>query len=229
MEPPVLPRGLIREVDRRAIEEYGIPGLVLMENAARGAADLLLGLGVQGPVAVCCGKGNNGGDGFALARWLDLLGVETRTLVWADEDQLQGDAATNYRLLQQAGLPIEHFRGAYDGEQLSRSLFGVDWIVDALLGTGAEGNPRPPLDAVLRRLNQQPCRRLAIDLPSGLDCETGEPGEPTFRADHTCTFVARKPGFCAPAAAPYLGEIHIRQIGAPRKLILEIAAQNAGQ
>ncbi|HMF14614.1 MAG TPA: NAD(P)H-hydrate epimerase, partial [Gemmataceae bacterium] len=84
-----------RELDRRAIEEFGIPGIMLMENAGRGMAELLLGLGVNGRVVICCGKGNNGGDGFVVARWLDARGVAVRVLLFCDPAELTGDAATN--------------------------------------------------------------------------------------------------------------------------------------
>src|SRR5215472_571114 len=98
-----LSRDEVRELDRRAIEEYGVPGVVLMENAGRGTAELLRSLGVRGPVVICCGKGNNGGDGFVMARHLDNAGVAVRLLLFADPDRLTGDAAVNYRILARAG------------------------------------------------------------------------------------------------------------------------------
>ena len=103
-------------------------------------------------------------------------------------------------------------------------LDDAQWIVDALLGTGSRGQPRPPLDQVIQRLNQQRALRLAVDLPSGLDCDTGEPAPTTFRADHTCTFVAAKIGFSSPSAREFLGQVHVLDIGAPRKLIDEVLA-----
>ena len=106
-------------------------------------------------------------------------------------------------------------------------LAGAAWIVDALLGTGARGEPRPPLDAVIDRINFQSAPVLAIDLPSGLDCDTGQPARHTIRAVHTCTFVAPKPGFALPASAAYTGQIHVLDIGAPRRLVEEILNQAA--
>ena len=97
------------------------------------------------------------------------------------------------------------------------------WIVDALLGTGASGPPREPFATAIRAINSASALRLAVDLPSGLDCDTGEPGDPTVQAHHTCTFVAPKTGFGNPAAAPYLGHVHILDIGAPRCLLNEYA------
>lgn len=100
-------------------------------------------------------------------------------------------------------------------------IAGADWIVDALLGTGTSGDPRPPLAGIIERLNACRAKKLAVDLPSGLDCDTGIPGTPTFRADHTCTFVAPKVGFANPAAKEYLGTVSVHDIGVPRKLLEE--------
>ena len=144
-----LTREQVREVDRRAILEYGMTGLVLMENAGRGCADLLCEQGINGPVAICCGKGNNAGDGFVVARHLDARGHDVRILLFCDPAELACDAAANYQTLEAAGLPIGCCPDGDYESWLSAQLAGVDWIVDALLGTGARGEPRPPLDAVL--------------------------------------------------------------------------------
>src|SRR2546423_2021671 len=99
-----LSRKQVRTLDRRAIEEFGVPGVVLMENAGRGAAEYLLSLGARGPVAICCGKGNNGGDGFVIARHLDLHRVPIRLHLFGQPDELRGDAAINYAILERSGL-----------------------------------------------------------------------------------------------------------------------------
>ena len=102
---------------------------------------------------------------------------------------------------------------------------GADWIVDAMLGTGARGEPRPPIDAAIDWMNAQPARKLAVDVPSGLDCDTGEPAVHTIRADHTCTFAAMKIGFTQPAAKPFTGTVHVCDIGVPPRLIEELIQQ----
>src|SRR5882672_5600291 len=102
-----LSRDEARALDRRALDEWGIPGVVLMENAGRNMAELLLRLGITGPVVVCCGKGNNGGDGFVIARHLNNAGVAVRVLLFADPASLTGDAAVNHRILVQLGWPVE--------------------------------------------------------------------------------------------------------------------------
>ena len=225
----MLTRSQVRRVDQLAIDRFGMAGLVLMENAGRGVVDVLCGGQPPGPIAVCCGKGNNAGDGFVIARHLDNRGVPVKVLLWSDPEDLRGDAAANYRILAATDVPIVRLAGpAADWQdRLDTELVGTAWIVDALLGTGAVGEPRPPLDAVIDRLNRHPGKRLAVDLPSGLDCDTGEPAQHTFRADATCTFVATKPGLAAPAAADYVGRIHVVDIGVPRKLVERIAAENA--
>src|SRR5438093_237125 len=118
----ILGRDEVRQVDRRAIEEFGMPGVVLMENAGRGVAELLLRLGIHGRVVLCCGKGNNGGDGFVVARHLDNHGVPVRLLLFSRPEELKGDAATHYRIIAQAGLPIVVLAGSWDRELLRLEL-----------------------------------------------------------------------------------------------------------
>jgi NAD(P)H-hydrate epimerase len=119
-------------------------------------------------------------------------------------------------------VPICDLSAALDVALFDAQLARCTWIVDALLGTGATGAPRGSFAEAIRRLNAAPALRLAVDLPSGLNCDTGLPGEPTVRAHHTCTFVAPKTGFSSPAAIEYLGHVHVVDIGAPRRLIEEI-------
>src|SRR5437773_7150389 len=133
--PRLLSRAEVREVDRRAIDEYGMSGLVLMENAGRGCADVLCQIGCRGPVAVVCGKGNNAGDGFVIARHLDLRGVPVKVVLLGAADELQGDAAANYTLIERSGLPIVDLSRAFSAGALARELAGSEWIVDAILGT----------------------------------------------------------------------------------------------
>jgi NAD(P)H-hydrate epimerase len=224
MPIPTLNRRQSQEVDRRAVAEYGMTGLVLMENAGRGVVDVLYQIGIAGPVVVCCGRGNNGGDGFVIARHLDLRGHQVRVGLWCDPGTLQGDAAANYAILAHSDVPIEVFTGPHDAGRLATFLKGAGWIVDALLGTGSHGDPRPPLDAVIDQLNAHPAAKLAVDLPSGLDCDTGLASRHTIRGLHTCTFVAQKPGFLQPSAVAYTGKVHVLDIGAPRRLIDECLA-----
>ncbi len=216
----ILTREQTRELDRRAIEEFGVPGVVLMENAGRGMAELLRALGINGLVVLCCGKGNNGGDGFVIARHLDNAGVRVRVLLFADPAQLSGDAAINYRILVASGIAPEVFAGpSLDEEKLRRELAGADWIVDALLGSGLRGPVGPPFDRIIAVVNAAGVRVFAVDIPSGLDCDTGQPLGIAIRARRTATVAAMKKGFLQPSAAEWLGQIHLIDMGAPRAVL----------
>jgi NAD(P)H-hydrate epimerase len=218
-----LTREQVRDLDRRATEEYGVPGIVLMENAGRGMAELLRALGIHGPVVICCGKGNNGGDGFVIARRLDAAGVAVRILLSADPDQLTGDAAVNYRMVTASGVPMEVIPpGSLDEDRLRRELAVADWIVDALFGSGLRGPVQPPYDRVIAAINAGEARVFAVDIPSGLDSDTGLPLGIAVRAHHTATVAALKRGFFNPAAAPWLGRVHLLDMGAPAALLRKV-------
>jgi NAD(P)H-hydrate epimerase len=216
-----LTRSEVRELDRRAIEDFGLPGIVLMENAGRGAAELLHGLAPRAKVAIVCGKGNNAGDGFVIARHLENLGHAVRLLLACDPAELRGDAAIAWGVAEKAGIPATALVSATPAEW-ERAFEGADWIVDALLGTGVTGEPRGAIAVAIEAVNAAArggAKVFAVDLPSGLDCDTGQPLGPCVRADVTATFVARKVGFDAAAAAPLLGAVHVVGIGAPQALL----------
>ena len=217
-----LTRSQVRDVDRRAIADYGLAGVVLMENAGRGAVDLLCRLGCAGPVVVCAGQGNNGGDGFVMARHLAARGIEPRVILLGTADRLQGDAAINYHVLQRAGLAGIELGDQVALEQLLPLFAPADWIIDALLGTGAQGAVREPYLTAIKALNQAGRRVLAVDLPSGMDCDTGTECGACVRATATATFVARKPGFDAPGADRLTGDVHTIDIGIPPSLFEEL-------
>jgi NAD(P)H-hydrate epimerase len=219
MIPRSMSRDEVRDVDRRAIEEYGMPGIVLMENAGRGVAELMVSLGVSGTVVICAGKGNNGGDGFVIARHLENHGLNVTALLFADSGQLQGDAAINYNIVVKAETPMIVLGDTFDVEWLEQQLVEADWVVDALLGTGTRGEIREPYVTIINRINSTPAKVFAVDLPSGLDCDTGEPLDPCVRADYTATFVARKVGFDRPVSQEWTGTVHVIDIGVPRALL----------
>jgi len=216
-----LTREQVRSIDRRAIDQFGMSGLVLMENAGRGCADVLCRLGCKAKVVIVCGSGNNAGDGFVIARHLDLQGADVHVVLLSDPSRLQGDAAANFGVLKHCGLPMVELHRSFDASAFLRAIAGAQWLVDAMLGTGSSGPPRAPWDSVIEILNEHPARRLAVDIPTGLDCDTGIPSATTFRADCTCTFVGPKKGFANPLARPYLGTIEVVDIGVPRKLLAE--------
>lgn len=231
-DPSPLTRDQVRRVDSIAIQRYGLPGVVLMENAGRGAADLLRSLGVTRRVTICCGRGNNGGDGFVIARHLELAGCDAKVLLFADPATLRGDAVINYGIIEKTGTPLRVWTGDVSHDALTDEFTGSGWIVDALLGTGSTGPPRAPYAEVIRAINTAGTggvRVLAVDLPSGLDADAGEPFRdesgryvPCVRADVTATFVARKVGFDRPAAREFTGDIVVIDIGVPRQVIDEV-------
>lgn len=208
-----LSREQVRELDRRAIEEYGVPGVVLMENAGRGCAELLMRLNPERlPVVILCGPGNNGGDGFVIARHLDNAGEEVGICVVADEAAYAGDARVNCEITRKSNITRV---------PPTALLTRKRWIVDAMFGTGLNRAISGDAAEVIAEVNASRWPVLAVDIPSGLDCDTGEPLGPTIRATHTATFVAPKLGFRNPNAKQYTGEVHVIDIGAPRVLVEE--------
>jgi NAD(P)H-hydrate epimerase len=214
-----LTRSQVRDVDRRAVAEYGLVGIVLMENAGRGAADLLLELGVAGRVVVCAGKGKNGGDGFVIARHLEIHDIATTVLLFCAPTELTGDAAVNYHILVAAGQALVVMGTEPLAAEIDRQLAGADWIVDALLGTGTQGAIREPYLTAIAAINRAGKKVLAVDLPSGMDCDTGLPLGACIQASHTATFVARKPGFDVAGAERLTGPVRVIDIGVPKRLL----------
>jgi NAD(P)H-hydrate epimerase len=213
-----LTREQSRLIDRRAQDEFGVPGIVLMENAGRGSVETLLQITQPRRVLVCCGKGNNGGDGFVIARHLDNRRVPVSVILFGRGDELTGDAAVNYEIVKRSGIPLTVGMPP-DIDALRRELADADWVVDALFGTGLSGAIHSPLDAVVAAINESGRKVLAVDIPSGLDCDTGQPLGPTVRATHTVTFVAMKKGFTEAVSKDWTGAITVVDIGAPRVLI----------
>jgi NAD(P)H-hydrate epimerase len=217
-----LTRAQVREVDRRAIEEYGIPGIVLMENAAHAVADAaieMIGPECIGQVLVLCGPGNNGGDGLAAARHLHNRGADVFIALATDPARYRGDALTNWRIVQAMKLAAEPI----DLAKLERSTAVL--IIDAIFGTGLIEPPREPFAQIVRAVQHSRVPVLAIDLPSGLDCDSGEPlGPACIRATRTVSLVAEKAGFANPDSRQYTGEVVVGDIGVPPELIEQVAS-----
>lgn len=214
-----LTRTQVRAVDQLAIERYGIPGIVLMENAARAATEVAWRMVDKRPearVLILCGGGNNGGDGLAMARHLHNRGIDVTIGLSGSPEAYMGDARTNYRIADAMRLPI------HPATPDLVAAADYDLIVDAIFGTGLKQAPRPPFDVLARAVNDSPSHVLAVDIPSGLDADTGRPLGPCIRASETVTFVAEKIGFAAPDARPYLGTVTVGDIGCPRELIDEV-------
>lgn len=214
----------VRDVDRRALEEYGLPTLVLMENAGRSASHLLDSLQVAGPVAIVCGKGNNGGDGLVMARHLQSRGHDVRVLLASPPSAFQGDAALFLQVVQRAEIPCVDL-SEQPADVWRQQLNHAAWIVDALLGTGLKGPVRGTFAEIIATINRSSAKVLAIDLPSGFDADAGRPEGLCIRATVTGTFVARKIGFDQSGAEFWTGRVHVLDIGLPWALLRSLESQ----
>lgn len=220
-----LTREQAREIDRLAMEEYGVRGLILMENAGRKCASVAVEMleDVDNPeVAIFCGGGNNGGDGFVLARHLWNWGYAVKLyLVGHLEDVLSKDtdAAVNLEIACNMGIPITEIDSEEQVQSVAAGVAEVDLVVDALLGTGISGEVRGLFRPLIQALNDLPVRKMAVDMPSGLDCDTGEVLGVACEAEHTVTFVLRKRGQSRSGAERYTGRVHVAEISVPRELL----------
>lgn len=234
MTTPTASRALTREqarrVDELAIKQLKIPSIVLMENAGLNAAQVILHAmrhdWVMDPkksrVAILCGGGNNGGDGYVIARHLHNHGVKRVTLYAAkDPASLKGDAQINATICRSMGLEIRPVTTAQQVSKHAVSSWQDDNVmVDALMGTGFEGEVRGLLAAIIHQCNalSKP-KVVAVDIPSGLATNTGQPSNATVRAHLTVTFVAMKTGFLSETASPWTGRVTVADIGTPPQLI----------
>jgi hydroxyethylthiazole kinase-like uncharacterized protein yjeF len=214
MENEVMSRSEIREYDRHAIEDIGVPGVVLMENAGRGCADMIKGMiEAGGTVVLFCGPGNNGGDGYVIARHLHIRGIKTRVVLLGDREKIKGDALINLKIIENIGIEILAIEPD-DALQVSSALSSADLIVDAIFGTGLRGEISERYMPVVEIINAMPSNKVfAVDIPSGLDADTGMPMGDAVEANLTGTFVAMKQGFLNPDSKRYTGNVVVVNIG----------------
>lgn len=219
----------IRDVDRMAIEQLGIPSVVLMENAGRGCSQVISKQWVTGRVVICCGKGNNGGDGFVIARYLENAGWAVKVRLAFPPAQVTGDAAVFLASVEKSKIDLRTIPSmlaakSNDPATLAWSdflseLVAADLVVDALLGTGLVGDVRSPYTEIIEAINSAGRPVLAVDLPSGMDCNTGKPFGTCIRATRTATLVTFKLGFDHAASRKLTGPIDVVGIGLPKALI----------
>ena len=225
-DAPVFGVEAIRELDRRAIHTLGIPGTVLMENAGRGVADVAIDMLAgtdrsDGTVLVFTGPGNNAGDGFVAARYLANHGVDARLVCVTDPAGLSGNAEANWRICRNISLPTGRFEPGTDPRSMPAAL-----VIDALLGTGSRPVESGPIrDAVetINAMSHAGTPVLSVDVPTGLDAETGVPSPSTVNAEATATFVGAKRGFLQMSAQAFLGEVIVIDIGVPPALVHALA------
>ena len=206
-------REIVREIDALSMEKHGIPGLVLMENAGRAAADVVIEeFPHADSVAVFAGGGNNGGDGFVIARHLMGQGVGVTTYLAVSSAKYRGDALANLRALKKSGGEVIELDGSL------RKYREADLIVDALFGTGLDRKVEGFSKRIIEFINSQPVPRIAVDLPSGIDANTGFPLGAAVRADVTVTFVVPKIGISIYPGLDYAGRIYVADITTPKHL-----------
>jgi len=220
----------MRDLDRRATEEFGIPSILLMENAGRAvyeaAEEILQGIEFKN-IVIVAGPGNNGGDGFVAGRFLHNAGADVKIFYFGDRKSAKGDALTNIIIAEKMGLDIDSSK---DISALKSCIKNADIVVDALLGTGIKGELRPEITKVVGEMNRRCCPLVAVDIPSGIDADTGEPlgpqlskehiGESAVRADVTVTLALPKVGIIASAdGAEYAGELVVADISMPEEAV----------
>ena len=226
MEEVCDPRGIslvafareeIRALDRAAISQYGIPEAALMENAGRATAAIASKMLPPKPsgVLVVCGKGNNGGDGYVVARYLWNAGHLPHVFLTTDPASIKGCAASFLRVVSLMGVPVTQI-SEQNLDTLVEAAVGATLIIDGIFGTGLLGEVRGPSDRIIKILNASGKPILSIDIPSGLDADTGEVLGVAIRATQTATFAGAKLGFYRGQGPLMAGRVHVVDIGIPR-------------
>ena len=212
----ILNAAQMKSIDRRTTARFGVPSIVLMENAALAVVDAIAEHYPQADrVALVCGTGQNGGDGFAAARHLENRGVVPVVMVVGDRTAIQGDALTNFTICERLGIPIYDVRESADVETALAHVADADLVVDAIFGTGLNRAPAGVHADVIRGIAELRIPVLAIDLPSGADASSGQPFEPCLQAEITVTFAAPKVCHVFEPAALYCGEVIVADISIP--------------
>jgi NAD(P)H-hydrate epimerase len=215
----IMTRDEVRDFDAWAINDLGIPGAVLMENAGRSCAELIkeeLAAISEPKVCIFCGKGNNGGDGYVIARHLINCGFEVKVVLCGQAEKVAGDAKINLDILRQVHEPIDEIdiETCDIASTVKSFALGCEMIVDALFGTGLKGELNTSYKQLIECINAQGFPILAVDIPSGLDCDTGKVLGAAIKAEYTVTFAAMKKGFVSNVqASEYTGQIYISSIG----------------
>ena len=210
----------MRLVDKVAIEEMGVPSLRLMENASTAVAQALLEMVPEllgGSLAILCGKGNNGGDGMAVARLLKAVGLEPEVLLAADPSALSGDAAAQFERLRHCCVRVKVFAGPDGLAEAGERLLAADLVLDALLGTGLGGPVKGFYADLIQAVNESGAFVVALDVPSGLSGDAFGPSGPAVEADLTLTLALPKPVLFTPEGAPFCGEVRVLDIGEPEQ------------
>jgi len=214
-----------RRIDKLAIEKYGIPGIVLMENAGLAVSRVvsqMFGDKKDARVAIFCGKGNNGGDGFVVARHLINGDIGVNIYLLCEKKDVKGDALINLNILLRMGQEVKELTCPDDIEGIKEEVYGASLIVDAILGTGAEGDVKEPMKSSIDFINGTLLPIVSVDIPSGLDADNGVLLGTSIKATKTVTFVAPKKGFYLNEGRFRTGEVTIADIGISDKILAAI-------
>src|SRR3972149_4821143 len=220
----VLTREEMRELDRKAIEEYKIPRIVLMENAGRNVAEEILKMlddPQQAKGAILCGKRHNGGVGFVVARHLHNHSISVYVCLVAKISDIlkDGDAGTNLQTQLNMKIPVKEILDIPGVTSVLKELNGYNILADALFGTGLSGDVREPFKTLISGVNNLNKPTLSADIPSGLDCNTGKFLGAAIKATKTVTFAVAKKGFYLNDGPSYTGKVIVSDIGIPKELI----------
>jgi hydroxyethylthiazole kinase-like uncharacterized protein yjeF len=217
MHKPAISAARMQQIDRLCVRQYGIPVLLLMENAGRAVAEAVRGLARRRggrQVVALCGSGNNGGDGVVAARYLHEWGFHVRVAWMKNPTRWEDDLEQHYRMAKASGVPFHSYSA------LPRSsLRKADVLIDALLGTGTRGEIHGAYREAIEAINQAHRPVVAVDIPSGLDADSGKPLGLAVKARITVTMAIPKKGMLQNAAHRYVGRLVIADIGIPKKLL----------
>jgi NAD(P)H-hydrate epimerase len=208
------------QIDRHTITEVGISGLVLMEQAGRRVTESILAdYSDLERVLVLAGRGNNGGDGFVISRLLAQAGIEVKTILLGDKEQLTGDAKVNLNILEELGYQVEEITRLEGVQSLQSDFKRADLLVDALLGTGIKGELRGLFPAIIKLVNQVRTSVVSVDIPSGVEADSGLVKDVAIKAQQTITFALPKLGLILYPGAEFVGQLKIVEIGIPQQVI----------
>ncbi|MCF7916614.1 MAG: NAD(P)H-hydrate epimerase [Candidatus Omnitrophica bacterium] len=211
----------MQEIDRIAIQDFKIPSIVLMENAGRAAAEVAASMltDKNKKVVFVCGKGNNGGDGFVCARHLINKGINVDIFLTGNRDQLKGDAKINFLILEKMKAPIYILEEEKKFINLGNKIKNSGLVIDAIFGIGISGEIKKPYSTIIKTINDNKNKTLALDIPSGLDATEGFSLGSCVKADKTVTFAASKTGLVNNQGPSFSGQIIVADISIPREVL----------
>lgn len=209
----------MRRLDQKASEDFGIPSLLLMENAGRGIAELIFNLRTARRILILCGKGNNGGDGFVIARHLSNRGLSVKIVLCADPAKLSGDTKINFDIVSKMKIPCTVISDHFEENRLAVDFQNADLIVDALFGVGLNAPLVGLCAKVVTLLNHSGREVLSVDIPSGLHADTGQALGVAVVARMTATLGLPKKGLFAKEGPKHAGKILVIDIGLPKEIL----------